>query len=241
MTVPADVSVPNDPGVAGAAVNYPAPTTDGGTQPVVVDCSHASGAFYPLGVTTVSCTATDGSSEPAQLQRLDELDAVVTDSFTITVVDVEPPTIADKPDLTITTSGAGPVQVAFTPPAADDNSGVPPTVVCAPPTGWFPLGTTAVTCTATDSSGLSASSTFDVYVVQVAGPSSSPPEGPPRGSPGGPSGGPPGPIVQQQGPETGGSIETPLAIALIAVLASTALLALSRRRDVERRTLARRS
>ena len=58
-----------DPNQSGAVVTYPAPTTTGGTAPVAVSCSHASGAFYPIGVTTVTCTATDAARRMSPCRR----------------------------------------------------------------------------------------------------------------------------------------------------------------------------
>src|SRR5262245_44144966 len=52
-TCPDDIVKPNDPGQCGAVVNYPAPTGCKGQ----VDCSPASGTFFPVGATTVTCTA----------------------------------------------------------------------------------------------------------------------------------------------------------------------------------------
>jgi hypothetical protein len=50
---------------------------------------------------------------------------------------------------------------------ATDNCTVPPTVVCTPASGSsFPLGTTTVTCTATDVSQLMSTCSFTVTVVQ---------------------------------------------------------------------------
>ena len=46
-------------------VAYPAPTVSGGRTPVTVACTPASGASFPLGSTTVSCTATDALSRTA--------------------------------------------------------------------------------------------------------------------------------------------------------------------------------
>jgi lysophospholipase L1-like esterase len=41
------------------AVTYPPPTTSGGASPVTVACAPESGSQFPLGDTTVTCTATD--------------------------------------------------------------------------------------------------------------------------------------------------------------------------------------
>ena len=43
----------------GAVVSYPAPTVSGGCPPVTVTCAPPSGSLFPLGVTTVSCVASD--------------------------------------------------------------------------------------------------------------------------------------------------------------------------------------
>ena len=50
---------------AAQAVSFTLPATTGGTAPVSVACSPASGSAFPLGTTTVTCTATDASSRTA--------------------------------------------------------------------------------------------------------------------------------------------------------------------------------
>jgi lysophospholipase L1-like esterase len=50
---------------AGLAVSYSAPETRGGQSPVNVTCSHESGDTFPIGDTTVTCTATDGLQRQA--------------------------------------------------------------------------------------------------------------------------------------------------------------------------------
>ena len=58
ITCPANVSVFNDPGLGGANVNYPVPTT--GTQCGTVTCAPASGSFFSVGATTVTCANSAG-------------------------------------------------------------------------------------------------------------------------------------------------------------------------------------
>ena len=54
--------------------------------------------------------------------------------------------------------------VAFT-VTGSDNSGIDPTIVCYPASGYtFPLGTTTVTCTATDGNGNENTCEFTVTV-----------------------------------------------------------------------------
>jgi hypothetical protein len=75
LTCPANIVQANDPGLCGATVNYPAPTTSGGCGPV--NTTPASGSFFPVGTTTVTGTSAAGSSC----------------TFTVTVNDTEPPNV----------------------------------------------------------------------------------------------------------------------------------------------------
>ena len=55
LTCPGNISVSSVPNQCGAVVNYPAPTTSGNCG--TVTCSPASGSFFPVGTTTVTCSA----------------------------------------------------------------------------------------------------------------------------------------------------------------------------------------
>ncbi len=55
------VSADNKP----VTVFYPKPTTTGGAAPVTATCTPDVGASFPLGTTTVTCTATDAQSRTA--------------------------------------------------------------------------------------------------------------------------------------------------------------------------------
>ena len=46
-----------------AATAYPAPVVTGGRAPVSTQCAPASGTVFPLGTTTVTCTATDAAQQ----------------------------------------------------------------------------------------------------------------------------------------------------------------------------------
>jgi hypothetical protein len=75
-----------------------------------------------------------------------------------------------KPIYMQATSAAGTV-VYFTLPTATDTGNAGVTVSCAPPSSsLFPIGTTQVTCTATDRRGNKASATFPVTVADRVGP-----------------------------------------------------------------------
>lgn len=63
----------------GAPFSYAVLASDAQDPNVEVVCTHASGSLFPLGATTVSCTATDDSQNS------------VTESFTVTVQDTTGP------------------------------------------------------------------------------------------------------------------------------------------------------
>jgi Tol biopolymer transport system component len=60
LSVPANITV-NATSPAGAAVTYSATATDDTDPSPSVACTPASGSTFPIGTTTVACTATDGS------------------------------------------------------------------------------------------------------------------------------------------------------------------------------------
>jgi predicted extracellular nuclease len=162
ITCPANVITSNDPNQCGAVVTYPAPTVSdicpGVGTPL---CSPASGSFFPKGTTTVTCTVGDASGNTASC------------TFTISVNDTQPPSITCPPNQTaVTNQNACPSPACQTvnypaPVATDHCPGVG--VVCNPPSGsCFPAGVTTVTCTATDTSGNTATCSFTVTVFDVA-------------------------------------------------------------------------
>ena len=119
-------------------------------------CSAASGSLFPVGVTTVNCTATNGSQ-------------TLTGSFDVNVVDTTPPVLTLPGDLVVNATGPGTV-VTFTATAVDvvDTSVA---VTCAPPSGSaFAVGTTTVQCSAVDDSGNTATDGFSIEVRDVTPP-----------------------------------------------------------------------
>ena len=113
----------------------------------VITCSRASGSLFPVGTTTVSCTATDSF-------------ASTTLQFVVVVADTKAPTLT-VPASFITDN---PV-VTFTATASDAIDG-PLTPECSPASGsTFPEGATQVVCTATDNSANSVTASFEVLVV----------------------------------------------------------------------------
>jgi HYR domain len=146
-----NVQVSNDPNQAGAVVNYSAPTQTPamGNTCGTVTCSPASGSFFPLGGTPITCTASGGAAV----------------GFKITVIDTQPPTVTAPPNQDKPTAPGLPgTTTTFTPTASDNAPGV--RVACVPPSGsFFPIGTTTVTCTSTDAAGNTATASFQVRIA----------------------------------------------------------------------------
>src|SRR6185436_1002019 len=83
--------------------------------------------------------------------------------------DTQPPVITCPPNLTVVAANVNDpcTVVNFTTTASDNCPGV--VVVCNPPAGsCFPVGVTTVTCTATDTSGNTATCSFTITVFDVA-------------------------------------------------------------------------
>lgn len=79
--------------------------------------------------------------------------------------EAQPPTVAAHADVTAPATSAAGAVVTYTPPAGTDEQGGAVPVVCIPPSGSnFPVGSTTVTCTATDAVGHTATGTFAVIV-----------------------------------------------------------------------------
>jgi hypothetical protein len=152
VTPPTDVTAPAE-NASGANVSYgSASANDLVSGSVPVTCDPASGSLFPLGVTTVTCTATDAHMNPGSA------------TFTVTVQDMTPPTLVGMP-ANIVVSSTTPTVVTYTNPTATDNVDPSPSVVCSPASGsTFPFGTTTVTCTATDDSGNQTTGSFTVTV-----------------------------------------------------------------------------
>jgi len=151
VACPANITKQNDPNQCGAVVTF-APTIIGGGCGTVT-CTPASGTFFPKGTTSVSCTTAAGPRC----------------SFTVTVNDTQPPVFPQGcPAISVVAAITCPPSanqiVNYAAPVASDNCpGV--TVACVPPSGsTFALGTTSVSCTATDTSGNTASCAFPVRV-----------------------------------------------------------------------------
>jgi hypothetical protein len=159
LTVP-DSQVLEATSPSGAAATFAAAGAVDVVDPApTVSCDALSGATFPLGTTTVTCTAVDFTGNSVQA------------GFTIQVRDTTAPTwTADATSTQAEATGPNGAVVNYGSPTAADAVS-PPVVVCAPPSGsQFALGATSVTCTATDAAGNAATKSFNVAVVDSIAP-----------------------------------------------------------------------
>lgn len=184
-----------------------------------VSCTPASGSAFPIGSTTVVCTATD------------EVGNTATASFVVQVIDDESPVITGASDQTVQLASGTSGVVSFSLPTATDNSGVVE-IHCTPTSGaTLPIGTTRVTCVATDPSGNTSTVSFSVMVSPML--ESLPPSIGPDDSPPSPDVDAvlPSPEIDVVLPRTGADGSTPVNLALLLIAAGLAFVLTSRRRS----------
>ncbi|XP_072025142.1 hyalin-like [Amphiura filiformis] len=121
--------------------------SDNSDMSPTVTCIPPSDSMFQGGETTVICTATDAADNTANC------------AFTVTL-DEEPPIIPCPADIYVSTR-----QVTWPNLAVTDNTDNVVQATCNPPSGHiFPVGTTVVTCMATDDAGNTNACTFRVCV-----------------------------------------------------------------------------
>ena len=140
----------------GVAVTYTATAVDDSGPPPNIVCNLASGSVFPLGSTTVVCTATDAAGNSS------------SGSFPVTVRDITPPRLILPASFKTEASSRLGALVIFANSASDavDPS---PVVLCDPSSGTvFPLGATIISCTGIDASGNVAGENFIVTVEDTS-------------------------------------------------------------------------
>jgi hypothetical protein len=159
LVLPANISA-EATGDGGASVDFATSASDAVDGAVAVTCDHASGDTFPVGTTSVTCSAVDVAGNPT------------SGSFNVTISDTSAPTLIGMPaDISVTTANSAGATVSYTMPTATDAGDPNPSVACDPaPGSFFAAGTTAVTCTATDATGNATSASFAVTVTYVAPP-----------------------------------------------------------------------
>jgi hypothetical protein len=158
VNVPSNI-VAEAESASGARVNYSVSAVDGFGQSLTVSCNKSSGTVFPLGVSTVTCSATDSFGASASA------------SFTITVRDTTPPSLSLPQSFTVVALSEEGATVEYSADAVDLVDPMP-LLECSPPSARvFAIGNTVVSCEASDSFGNSAIGTFTVSVVlDVVGP-----------------------------------------------------------------------
>jgi hypothetical protein len=157
ITVPASQTL-EATGPTGAIAAFTASATDNVDGTDAVTCTPASGATFPIATTTVACSSHDAAGNAASA------------SFTVKVSDTTAPALAVPASLAAeATSSSGRV-VTYTTSATDLVDGTRP-VTCAPASGaTFALGTTTVSCNASDTRGNAASKSFAVTIADTTPP-----------------------------------------------------------------------
>src|SRR5439155_15120961 len=156
-SVPANITK-EATGPGGAAASYSASAADIADGAVAASCSPASGSIFPLGATTVTCSATDAHGNSS------------AKTFTVTVQDTTPPVVSVPANITKEATGSCGAPASYSASAADIVDGAV-TATCSPASGSiFPLGATTVTCSATDAHGNTGSASFTVTVQDTTPP-----------------------------------------------------------------------
>ena len=140
ISCPGDVTVGCD-APDGAVVTYDATAVDEFDPNPSLVCLPPSGGQFPIGATSVSCTATDGSGNAA------------TCAFTVTVADTIAPEIVCPTAITVEGLGIFGAVVSFAVTATDLCDPDPALLVTPPSGSVFPPGDTVVVATATDDAG----------------------------------------------------------------------------------------
>jgi hypothetical protein len=164
ITAPDNISQGNDLHLASAVVAVGTPVASDNCGDVALSSARSDGAAidapYPVGVTTITWTATDAAGNKASATQ------------TVTVLDIEPPEFPSSTSRLLAQSQSALTFNATSPSGAvvtyqvnaTDNVGVI-SLVCEPESGsQFPVGNTTVTCTASDAARNTASESFDVHV-----------------------------------------------------------------------------
>lgn len=159
VTGPADATIEGNTAggatqASGLAALGSASATDTVWGNVSASITNDAPTTFSLGPTTVAYSAVDGSGNNGST------------SVILTVTDTTAPSISGTPaNISTTTMNAGGKVIIWTDPAASDIVDTDVPVNCSPASGsTFPIGTTSVTCSATDDSGNNAQSSFTVQV-----------------------------------------------------------------------------
>lgn len=156
---PSNITVNAVTGTCAAPVTFSATATDNCTGATIAQLSGpTSGSSFPVGTTTVVYRATDAANNTGDC------------SFTVTVLDIQDPTISCPSNIsTVSTTGNCGAVINYTTPVGTDNCSGSQTILTQ---GYasgstFPSGTTTVTYQVVDASGNTDDCSFTVSVDPV--------------------------------------------------------------------------
>ena len=153
-STPENMILDTDLDQCGAVANW-TPAVPGDNCAILSTIStHNPGDFFPTGTSTVTTTTTDTAGLTA------------VHSFTITVNDVQPPTLSEMPLNMVVNAEAGLCEAAvdWTAPLTQDNCSGETLQGSHAPGSSFAVGNHTVTYTVTDSSGLTSEASFEIVV-----------------------------------------------------------------------------
>ena len=153
-STPENMILDTDVDQCGAVANW-TPAVPGDNCAILSTTStHNPGDFFPTGTSTVTTTTTDTAGLTA------------VHSFTITVNDVQPPTLSEMPMNMVVNAESGLCEAAvdWTAPLTQDNCSGETLQGSHDPGSSFAVGNHTVTYTVTDSSGLTSEASFDIVV-----------------------------------------------------------------------------
>lgn len=165
LTFPDDISITNDSAMCGAIVEFDLPTFDdncpGAT--LAITAGTGPGTFFPVGVNTVSYTVTNAAGTQDSTQ-----------SFTITVMDVDdprPPASCGETVLIDAGNSATSAVVNYTPPVFTDYCSVTVTLVSGPAPGDTEnLGAYDAIYRGVDPSGNESFCTVSIIILDTSSP-----------------------------------------------------------------------
>jgi hypothetical protein len=139
-------------GASGATADFAVTSRDRVDGILVPQCEPEPGSAFALGAHQVDCSVEDGAGNRSST------------AFAVMVRDTTAPDLGVPDSIAIQAASPAGAPVEYAVVSADiADTDVDP--VCAPPSGaLFPLGTTTVTCTATDDAGNSSTGRFRVVV-----------------------------------------------------------------------------
>ncbi|MBL4828126.1 MAG: HYR domain-containing protein [Spongiibacteraceae bacterium] len=147
----------------GASVSFNAQASDKVDGASSVSCNPASGTTFPLGESSIKCTAWDKQGN------------TTIGLFNVTVIDSIAPQLQLPTDMTIETTSTSGTAVTYSVTASDIVDGNVP-IVCFPVSGSvFTVGVSPVACEASDSHANTAADGFLVMVLETSDDGAPPP------------------------------------------------------------------